>query len=119
MSSRYLPKAERDGNCMKYKDILFLCEDLAYFDKWCNTALNWYNTNNYKKERNKLTISINGIANRYIAYTPKMDKEVLLGFRFDGIIDNIGLSENEKMWFNILIRPEPEFTGEAVFEVGQ
>lgn len=100
---------------MKIKNILVLCEDLKYFDKWCNTIQQWHNKTADKHTRNTLQITTNEGTKRYIAYTPRMGKDVLLGLRFDDIIDNIGLSENERMWFNILIRPESENTTEIIF----
>jgi hypothetical protein len=99
------------------KNILVLCENLKYFGKWSNTIINWYATTNYKKMGSRLDIEVEGECISYRAFTPQMSKEVLRGGRFDDIIDNVGLSGNERMWFNALIRPEAQSDGVVEFKM--
>ena len=94
---------------METKHILVLCESLDYFNKWCNTICKWYHVTRDKRTGKTLRITTyNGVI-EYRAFTPSTEKEVLLGLRFDEIIDQIGLSGNEQMWFNLLIRPKAEY----------
>lgn len=89
---------------MSTKRILVLCENLEYFHKWGNSIMKWHNLVADKRTRDTLQITTSKGTTKYTAFTPNMGKETLLGLRFHQIIDNIGLSDNEMMWFNILVR---------------
>jgi hypothetical protein len=87
---------------METKHILVLCDSLDYFNKWCNTICKWYQVTPDKRTGNTLRITTSNGVSEYRAFTPNMEKDVLLGLRFDEIIDQIGLSKNDKVWYNIL-----------------
>ena len=94
---------------METKHVLVLCDSLDYFNKWCNTICKWYQVTPDKQTGSTLRITTYNGVTEYRAFTPNMGKDALLGLRFDEIIDQIGLSGNEQMWLNLLIRPKAEY----------
>ena len=85
------------------KRILVVCGTLDYFRSWGNTLLEWYNITADKRTRNILEVCTAEGSARYIAYTPRMGKESLRGCRFNKIIDLVGLSEEDKVFFDSLV----------------
>lgn len=89
---------------MSTKRILVLCGNLDYFHKWGNSIMKWYNLTADMRTRKKLMITTTKGTTEYIAFTPCMGSDALRGYIFDSIIDQIGLSENEMMFFNTFVR---------------
>ena len=90
------------------KRILVVCNTLDYFYSWGNTLLEWYNTTADRRKTNILEVSTAEGSARYIAYTPRMGKDSLRGCRFNKIIDLVGLSDEDKVFFDSLVEGEDE-----------
>lgn len=85
-------------------NILVLCNNLKHFSEWVHdfSPDKGFIDSHYNK--NTFTVEYEEVVVKYYAFTSRMDKNILLGTYYKKIIDLIGLSDNELLFFNYFVR---------------